>query len=174
MTMTDEIQDSDGEAPAIERLGPNHVGSAKALIRDVWREHFASHGDAFVRNYLLLPDALDDLDDAVAGRDAGSLFLVQQLRGHVVATGAIRAVTEDVCELSRMFVARDWRKRGLATTLAHRLLAFARTTHFTTVRLASNKQLTASHQLYHVLGFRACPGSAPEDDRHSITMQLSL
>jgi len=102
------------------------------------------------------------------------VFLVQLLSGHVVATGAIHGVTDDVCELSRMFVAREWRNRGLATALAHHLLAFARSKHFTTVRLASNRHLTASHQLYHALGFRPCPASTPEDDRHSITMQLSL
>jgi GNAT superfamily N-acetyltransferase len=173
MTMNDEM-DSDGEAPAIERLRPNHVPGAKALIRAVWREHFASHGDAFVRDYLLLPNALDDIDEAATGKDARSLFLVQQLKGHVVATGAIHGVTEEVCELSRMFVAREWRKRGLATALAHHLLAFARLQHFTTVRLASNKHLTASHQLYYALGFRPCPAWTPDDDRHSVTMQLSL
>jgi GNAT superfamily N-acetyltransferase len=147
---------------------------AKALVRDVWREHFASHEDAFVRDYLLLPNALDDIDAAAVRNDTRSLFLVQQLRGHVVATGAIHGVTDDVCELSRMFVAREWRKRGLATTLAHRLLAFARSKHFTTVRLASDKHLAASQQLYYALGFRPCPPSTPQDDRHSITMRLSL
>ena len=172
--MNDEIRNFDGEAPAIEQLRPDHVQGAKALIRDVWREHFGSHGEAFVRDYLLLPNALDDIDEAAGGRAARSLFLVQQLRGHVVATGAIQGVTEEVCELSRMFVAREWRKRGLATALAHDLLEFARSNSFTTVRLASNRHLTASHQLYHALGFRPCPASTPDDDRHSLTMQLSL
>ena len=90
--------------------------------------------------------------------DPRRLFLVQEVGSRVVATGAIHEVAEDVCELSRMFVAREWRKRGLATSLANHLLAFARSTNFKTVRLASNKQLTASHQLYRALGFRPCPG----------------
>jgi len=174
MMMNGEILESDGAAPAIEQLHPNHVPGAKALIREVWREHFAAHGDAFVRDYLLLPNALDDIDAAAVATDARSLFLVQHLSGQVVATGAVHGISDHECELSRMFVAREWRKRGLATTLAHHLLAFARSKHFTTVRLASNRHLTASHQLYSALGFRPCPGLTPEDDRHSITMQLSL
>jgi GNAT superfamily N-acetyltransferase len=165
---------SNSEAPTIQRLRPHHAQEAKALIREVWREHFDSHTEAFVRDYLLLPNALDDIDEAAIGTDPRRLFLVQEVGSRVVATGAIHDIAHDVCELSRMFVAREWRKRGLATTLVHHLLEFARSTDFKTVRLASNKQLTASHQLYRALGFRPCPGWNPEDDGHSFTMQLSL
>src|SRR6266700_616683 len=76
--------DSSDQAPAIERLRPNHVQGAKALIREVWREHFGSHPEVFVRDFLLLPHALDDVDEAAAGTHPRGLFLVQQLRGHVV------------------------------------------------------------------------------------------
>ncbi len=172
--MNDTNLRSNGEAATIERLRPEHVQSATALIRGVWREHFQSHTETFVRDYLLVPNALDDIAEAAAGADASRLFLVQELRGHVVGTGAIHGISDDVCELSRMFVAREWRKRGLATALAQHLLEFARSRHFTTVRLASNKHLTASHRLYSALGFRPCPAWTPEDERHSVTMQLSL
>jgi GNAT superfamily N-acetyltransferase len=165
---------SNSETPIIQRLLPHHVQDAKALIREVWREHFESHNEAFVRDYLLLPNALDDVDEAAVGANAGCLFLVQEVRGRVVATGAIHGVSEDVCELSRMFVASAWRRRGLATTLAHHLLDFARSRKFKTVRLASNTQLAASHQLYRALGFRSCQSWDPEDDGHSFSMQLLL
>jgi GNAT superfamily N-acetyltransferase len=163
-----------GEAPVILRLQPRHVQDAKALIREVWREHFGSHEEAFVRDYLLLPNALDDIDQAADGADTGSLFLVQEVRDRVVATGAIHRVSDDVCELSRMFVASAWRRRGLAMALARHLLDFARERHFRTVRLASNKQLVTSHQLYRALGFRECRSWDPDDDGHSVSMQLSL
>jgi GNAT superfamily N-acetyltransferase len=162
------------ETPIIRRLHPRHVQDAKALIREVWREHFQSHEEALVREYLLLPNALDDIDKAADGADPNCLFPVQEVRARVVATGAIHRVSEDVCELSRMFVASAWRRRGLAMTLARHLLDFARERHFKTVRLASNKQLVTSHQLYRALGFRACQSFDPDDDGHSINMQFSL
>jgi GNAT superfamily N-acetyltransferase len=165
---------SAGDVPTVRRLHPRHVQDAKALIREVWREHFESHDDAFVRDYLVLPNALDDLDEAAIGADSDCLFLVQEVRDRVVATGAIRGISEEVCELSRMFVASAWRGNGLATALAHHLLDFARARRFKTVRLASNRQLTASHQLYRALGFRMCQSWDPEDDGHSLSMQLSL
>lgn len=165
---------SAADAPIVRRLHPRHVQDAKALIREVWREHFESHDEAWVRDYLILPNALDDIDEAAIGADAGCLFLVQEVRDRVVATGAIHGISEDVCELSRMFVVSAWRKRGLATALAHHLLDFARERHFKTVRLASNKRLTTSHQLYRALGFRTCQSWDREDDGHSFSMQLSL
>jgi GNAT superfamily N-acetyltransferase len=165
---------SNDDTPIVARLHPRHVQDAKALIRAVWHEHFGSHPEAFVRDYLLLPNALDDIDAAAVTADADRLFLVQEVRNRVVATGAIHRVSDDVCELSRMFVAGAWRKRGLATMLAGRLLDFARARNFGTVRLASNKQLNSSHRLYHSLGFRPCPSWEAEDDGHSISMQLSL
>jgi GNAT superfamily N-acetyltransferase len=172
--MDNQDPGSGADTPTIQRLHPRHVQDAKALIRAVWQEHFASHSEAFVRDYLLLPNALDDIDEAAVGADAGRLFLVQEARNRVVATGAIHGVSNEVCELSRMFVASAWRKRGLATALAHRLLDFARSRNFKTVRLASNKQLTSSHRLYHSLGFRRCPSWEAEDDGHSVSMTLSL
>jgi GNAT superfamily N-acetyltransferase len=165
---------SDREIPIIRRLLPRHVEGAKALIRDVWRENFESHGEAYVRDYLLLPEALDDIDRAAMDAGFAGLFLVQEVSGSVVATGAIREVSEQLCELSRMFVARAWRKRGLATTLTRHLLDFARSKNFKAVRLTSNRQLTASHQLYYRLGFRECPSWDPDDERHSIRMRLEL
>jgi GNAT superfamily N-acetyltransferase len=165
---------SAGDAPIVRRLHPRHVQDAKALIREVWREHFESHDEAWVRDYLVLPNALDDIGEAAIGADSGCLFLVQEVRDRVVATGAIHGISKDMCELSRMFVASAWRRRGLAMALGRHLLDFARERHFKTVRLASNKQLTTSHQLYRALGFRRCQSWDPEDDGHSLNMQLSL
>jgi hypothetical protein len=58
MTMNDMDLPSNSEAPTIQRLRPHHAQHAKALIRDVWREQFGTHTEAFVRDYLLLPNAL--------------------------------------------------------------------------------------------------------------------
>ena len=73
-----------------------------------------------------------------------------------------------------MFVAPAWRRHGLANLLAKHLLDFARTKNFRSVRLSSNKQLTASHQLYHSLGFRRCVSWTGVDDGYSFYMQLDL
>jgi GNAT superfamily N-acetyltransferase len=163
-----------GETPAIQRLRVDHVGKVKALIREVWRENFGAHPQAFVRDFLLTPRALDDIDKAAAEMDGNCLFLVQEVGGQVVATGAAYGVSEDTCELARMFVAPAWRRHGLASSLAVHLLDFARAKNFRSVRLASNKQLIASHQLYHSLGFRRCASWAAVDDGYSFYMQLEL
>jgi GNAT superfamily N-acetyltransferase len=162
------------ETPTIQRLRADHVGDVKALIRDVWQENFGAHPEPFVRDFLLSPRALDDIDKAAAQMDGNCLFLVQQVRGRVVATGAAYGVSQDTCELARMFVAPAWRRHGLARSLAGRLLDFARAKNFCSVRLSSNKQLTASHQLYHSLGFRRCVSWIGLDDGYSFYMQLDL
>jgi GNAT superfamily N-acetyltransferase len=163
-----------GETPTIQRLRVDHVGEAKALIREVWQENFGAHPEAFVRDFLLVPHVLDDIDRAAAEMDGNCLFLVQEVRGHVVATGAAYGVSQDICELARMFVAPAWRRHGLARSLARHLLDFARAKNFRSVRLSSNRQLTASHRLYHSLGFRRCANWAGVEDGYSFYMQLQL
>lgn len=163
-----------GETPTLQRLRMDHVAAVKALIREVWQENFGAHPEAFVRDFLLSPGALDDIDKAAAEMDGNCLFLVQEVRSHVVATGAAYAVSHDICELARIFVALAWRRHGLASSLAKHLLDFARANNFRSVRLSSNKQLTASHQLYHSLGFRRCASWAGADDGYSFYMQLEL
>jgi GNAT superfamily N-acetyltransferase len=173
--MTDQLLHPDDEIPRLQRLQPRHVQQAKALVREVWREHFQSHDEAFVRDFLLLPNALDDIEEAASIDSATSLFVVLEVcGGSVIGTGAIRGVSEDICELSRMFIARSWRRRGLATTLMHYLLDFARVTNFKIVRLESNRGLAASHQFYRAFGFCDCPSWVPQADGHSITMELTL
>ena len=144
------------------------------MIREVWQENFGAHPEAFVRDFLLSPRALDDIDRAAAEMDGNCLFLVQEVRRRVVATGAAYGASQDTCELARMFVALAWRRHGLARSLAGHLLDFARAKNFRSVRLSSNRQLTASHRLYHSLGFRRCANWAAVDDGYSVYMQLEL
>jgi putative acetyltransferase len=72
-------------------------------------------------------DAMSDLDDVQSHYfDNKGTFLVLIDEERVVGSGAIRRLSDDICELKRMWFLKDYRGRGLGTKMAQRLLDFAK------------------------------------------------
>ena len=153
----------------------HQVEQAKAVIRQVWREHFGAHDDPAVRTFLDRPEAFPDLDTwqqtYVPPR---GLFLVALDADLVVGTGGIRPMETHTAELTRMFLLPKYRGRGWGRSIAEHLIQFARHTGYRSVRLGTNKQLLASHALYRSLGFRDIPAYEPGGERMAYYMELSL
>jgi putative acetyltransferase len=137
---------------AIRPLSLADVESAVSLIRFVWREFFGTHSDESVRTYLDEPGAFEDVTSGAYSQPR-NLFLVAVDEDHVVATGAVWHVDATSCELRRMFVHPNYRRRGLARQIAVELLEFAARADYEVVRLETNRTLSASHRLYESLGF---------------------
>ena len=101
-------------------------------------------------------DAMSDLDDVQSHYfDNKGTFLVLIDEERVVGSGAIRRLSDDICELKRMWFLEDYRGRGLGTKMAQMLLDFARITDYKKVRLDTideQKQAQAL-ELYQRLGF---------------------
>ncbi len=89
--------------------------------------------------------------------DNGGTFLVLLDRGRVVGSGAIRRLDEEICELKRMWLIKEYRGRGLAKNLVHILLDFARNARSKKVRLDlfdAQRQAQAV-EFYKRMGFYA-------------------
>lgn len=103
-------------------------------------------------------DAMSDIDEVRSHYfDNNGTFLVIVDDGKVVGCGAIRRLSDDICELKRMWLLKEYRGRGLGMKLAQRLLDFARNTGYKKVRLDTldeQKQALAL-KLYKRLGFYA-------------------
>jgi GNAT superfamily N-acetyltransferase len=152
-----------------------YVELAKELIRRVWREHFGANADPYVRTFLDRPDAFPDLDDwsHIYAGPFGS-FVVVLDGGCVVGTGGIRRMEPHVAELTRMFLLPSYRGRGLGRRIAEHLIRFAREAGYRSVRLATNKQLLASHALYRSLGFQDIPAYERGGERVAYYMELVM
>ena len=136
----------------IRSLQQNDCEPLKCLIRTVWTEHFGSHPDMFVREYMNEPGALDDIAPEIYQLPK-SVFLVAEQDSAIVGSGAILSVSETVCEVMRMYSSIAIRRQGVARSILADLVAFAQSTGYSEVRLTSNKALLASHRLYESAGF---------------------
>lgn len=67
--------------------------------------------------------------------DNGGTFLVAVSDGRVVGTGAVKRLTDDVCELKRMWILKEYRAHGAGLQLAQQLLSFARKSGYRVMRL---------------------------------------
>lgn len=63
------------------------------------------------------------------------IFLVLLDNNKVVGSGAIRALSNDICELKRMWFLKEYRGRGLGKLMTHKLLAFAQEKQYKKMRL---------------------------------------
>lgn len=98
------------------------------------------------------PETLADIDSDIYAGPTGA-FLVAEESAQLIGCGAIYGVSIEVCEVKRMYVVREGRRRGVGRQVLGKLLAFASEAGYTTVRLSTNKALAASHRLYESAGF---------------------
>jgi len=143
-----------GDAPVVRRL-----------IESVWREHFHDHPDSFVRDFIY--SRLSDVDNADTVYADRAVFLCAMAEDAIIGTGAIKRFDDRECEMVRMFVAPNYRGRGIARTIADALISFARSAGYDRIRLSSNNALTASHRLYERMGFQRTASWDEGGEAHS-------
>ncbi|MGQ9632449.1 MAG: GNAT family N-acetyltransferase [bacterium] len=82
------------------------------------------------------------------------VFLVALDGESVVGTSAIRRLSEDDCELKRMFLLKEYRGRGIAKEMMTRLIDFARKRGYKRILLDTAQDMEAAIGLYRRFGFR--------------------
>lgn len=153
---------------AIAPLRSEDVVAAKTLIVRVWDEFFGDHADPFVRNFFRTPGALDDLNDPERSYYAnGGTFLAAKVGEVLVGTGGLKRLSPALGEMTHLFVAASFRRRGIGRAIATALCDFAVRQGCCEIRLGSNHRLTASHALYRSLGFRDIPSYEPGGERYA-------
>jgi putative acetyltransferase len=144
-----------GEKKVIEikPIQAHQVEDVKHVIFTVCYEIWQV-SDEEIRRY----DTMSDIDDVRSHYlDNKGTFLVITDDGKVVGCGAIRNLSDDICELKRMWLLKEYRGRGLGIKLAQMLLNFAKNTGYKKVRLDTldTQKQAAALKLYKRLGFYA-------------------
>ncbi|MCB0794855.1 MAG: GNAT family N-acetyltransferase [Flavobacteriales bacterium] len=123
---------------------------------------FPAHQRAHYTDHLHIVDRYFD-DGAYAeelndlGRIYGpprGLVLIGFVAEQVAGAVCLREIDRDGCEMKRLFVSRDHRRRGLARELCEVLLEKARALGYRRMVLDTGTFMVESQALYRDLGFR--------------------
>lgn len=117
---------------------------AAALIAALNDELAAMYNNPAANHFTL------DAADVAPGHGA---FLVAYSEGQPVGCGAIRRIGEGIAEVKRMYVAPEWRGRGVGRTLLEALEAEARQLGVTRIVLETGNLQQSALALYRRCGF---------------------
>jgi putative acetyltransferase len=99
------------------------------------------------------------------GRPSG-VVLLALWNGEVAGCGALQDLGENVCELKRIYIKGEYRRRGIARAISEYLIERGRGLGYATARLDTLRRLTGAIELYTSLGFKetAPYNYNPEED----------
>ena len=84
-------------------------------------------------------------------------LLLGYVEAQPMGIACLKALTDRIGEVKRMYVRPEARNRGMGRALLNQLLEEARQIRYERVRLDSARFMTEAHQLYRTNGFREIP-----------------
>ncbi len=90
---------------------------------------------------------------------AGGAFFVLIDRENIIGTVALCRDSDSTCELCRMYLDANYRRRGLGRMLLNKVLQTAQSQAFSEVRLATARVLVEAIALYESVGFAIIEGT---------------
>jgi putative acetyltransferase len=84
---------------------------------------------------------------------SGGSFFVLEDGSELIGTVALRKETESSCELCRMYLAPEYRRKGLGRMLLDRIINEAKTHGFSEMHLKTAAVLVEAIRLYESVGF---------------------
>ncbi len=137
------------------------------------------HTDISFDPEILTRNSLADIDKVVP--PLGRTFVAQSEVGARIGMVFLRPSGPDAVEIKRLYVSPDARGTGAGRALVDAVLAAARETGVSVIRLDTTRNLTSAIALYEKLGFRLIdpyPESDHFDDTHlhphMVFMELDL
>jgi GNAT superfamily N-acetyltransferase len=110
---------------------------------------------------------------SVYGEPDGRLYVVY-LEGKLAGCVALKKISDDICELKRLFVRDEYRKFGLGSILMQKIIDDARATGYKKMYLDTLQRLTAALNLYKKFGFEEIEAYYENPLENVIYMQLIL
>ena len=152
------------------RIIAAHSAEHLAIARQLFEDYAAALGiDLCFQNFGA---ELANLPGKYAPPD-GRLFLAHAEDGFAGCV-ALRKIADGICEMKRLYVRPEFRKRGAGRLLAIGVIAAAREIGYEAMRLDTLSSLAAAIALYESLGFRSIPAYYANPNPDVIFMELKL
>jgi GNAT superfamily N-acetyltransferase len=153
-------------AEVVEARTKSRVASAKSLIEEYSTSLGIDLGfDRFDSEMAEFPGAY--------ARPAGRLLLAIE-RDDAAGVVALRKLSENTCEMKRLYVRPDFRGKGIGRKLATRVIQEARGIGYSRMRLDTLSSLKEAVSLYESLGFRRIAPYRFNPHEGVVYMELSL
>lgn len=128
----------------IRSFSSDDQARAKKLILDGLAEHFNPIDPA------LNPDLINIYESYI---DQGSLFLIAELDGALIGTGALVAEGKTIGRIVRVSVSESHRRMGVGRLLTEKLIEAALTFQFREIVVETNEDWYDAIRLYQRCGF---------------------
>jgi ribosomal protein S18 acetylase RimI-like enzyme len=148
-------------------------------IVDYQKEHqpyFEQFNRAWIEKYFWLEEidiyVLQHPEEALLGK--GGAILMARYEGTVAGTVALKKVSDEVYEFTKMAVDEGFRRRGIAEALSYAAFEKARQLGACKVILYSQTGLVPAITMYRKLGFKEVPLEKGVYKRSDIKMEIEL
>ena len=159
----------------IRPIKPHEVATAKQLIYRVAHQVFQDtrpldESMAYYESQGQLHD-LDDFQKTYF--DNAGIFLVMTHGDQVIATGAVRKIDHEICELKRLWLLFEYHGQGLGYRMMQELFLFAREKDYQRMRLETDRDhQNRAFDFYKHLGFYEIPRYS--DNEEDVAMEIVL
>jgi ribosomal protein S18 acetylase RimI-like enzyme len=150
-------------------IHPATSGAELARVRELFLEYASSLEISLC--FQNFEEELASLPGAYAPPN-GRLLLAQD-REQALGCVAVRQLSEEVCEMKRLYVRPVARGKGLGRTLAVAILTAARQIGYARMRLDTLASMGPAILLYESLGFRQVPAYYSNPSDSAVFMELA-
>lgn len=122
-------------------------------VKNLFRQYFTwvSQEHGIDLGFQGIEAELNSLPGAFAS-PAGCLLLAE-MDGCLAGCVALRPLTQDVCEMKRMYVLPEFRGKGVGKALGERIIQEAKNRRYHAIRLDTADTMHSAQGLYRSLGF---------------------
>jgi len=146
----------------------------------VYKKEYASAFYLLNKDWILESWDLEDADvkDLLSPEKAiielgGEIFFVLK-NNSVIGTAAMIPHKNNIFELAKMTIKKEFRGNGLSKLLLNQCIKFAKSNNSNMIFLISNNSLKIARQLYDKYGFQEVPLNNPKYDRGNVKMVLDI
>lgn len=93
--------------------------------------------------------------------NGGYFLVIRTLNGELVGTGAVFNLEQGKAELRKLYLAPEWRGKGLGRIILKHLVEWAREQDYLTVQLETYAKMESACKLYESFGFARKPAAQP-------------